>query len=167
MNWDAIGAIGEVVGALAVIFTIGYLARQIKDNSKEVRQSSIVAINDLVNDAYEPIYYNDRNIRIWVTGHQSPAELSEEDTVIFSLFMARLANVHLTSFSQYEYETLGSIEYQKYLSSLQSLLHSPGGQAWLNDMGGSDLFTAETLATLEQTGELQRSIVPKDRTSAA
>ena len=30
MNWDAIGAVGEIVGALAVVFTLAYLATQIK-----------------------------------------------------------------------------------------------------------------------------------------
>ena len=29
MNWDAIGAIGEVVGAVAVVVTLLYVARQI------------------------------------------------------------------------------------------------------------------------------------------
>ena len=29
MDWDAIGAIGEVVGALAVVATLGYLAKQV------------------------------------------------------------------------------------------------------------------------------------------
>jgi hypothetical protein len=33
MNWDAIGAIGEIVGALAVLITLIYLAMQIKQNS--------------------------------------------------------------------------------------------------------------------------------------
>ena len=26
MNWDAIGAIGEVIGAIAVVATLGYLS---------------------------------------------------------------------------------------------------------------------------------------------
>ena len=30
MNWDAIGAIGELVGALAVFLTLIYLATQIR-----------------------------------------------------------------------------------------------------------------------------------------
>ena len=34
MNWEAIGAIGEVVGALAVFVTLVYLARQIHSNAK-------------------------------------------------------------------------------------------------------------------------------------
>ncbi|HEY5645410.1 MAG TPA: hypothetical protein VIS76_05700 [Pseudomonadales bacterium] len=30
MNWEAIGAIGEILGALAVVLTLGYLAVQVK-----------------------------------------------------------------------------------------------------------------------------------------
>ena len=30
MNWEAIGAIGEIVGALAVVLTLGYLANQVR-----------------------------------------------------------------------------------------------------------------------------------------
>ena len=35
MTWDAIGAIGEIVGALAVVLTLGYLANQVR-HAKEV-----------------------------------------------------------------------------------------------------------------------------------
>ncbi len=30
MNWEAIGAIGEILGALAVVLTLGYLAVQVR-----------------------------------------------------------------------------------------------------------------------------------------
>ena len=34
MNWDAIGAIGEIIGAIAVVATLGYLATQIRQSRK-------------------------------------------------------------------------------------------------------------------------------------
>jgi len=37
MNWDAIGALAELLGAAAVLVTIVYLARQIKQNSDIAR----------------------------------------------------------------------------------------------------------------------------------
>lgn len=37
MNWEAIGAIGEAIGGLAVIVTLIYLARQIKSAEKMLR----------------------------------------------------------------------------------------------------------------------------------
>ena len=30
MNWDALAAIGEIIGALAVVVTLGYLAIQVR-----------------------------------------------------------------------------------------------------------------------------------------
>ena len=39
LNWDAIGAIGELVGATAVFVSIIYLALQIRQNSTAVRSS--------------------------------------------------------------------------------------------------------------------------------
>ena len=37
MNWEALGAIGEIVGAVAVVLTLGYLAVQILQNVAQVR----------------------------------------------------------------------------------------------------------------------------------
>jgi hypothetical protein len=40
MNWDAIGSIGEIVGAAAVVITLYYLAVQIRQNSRLVQRSN-------------------------------------------------------------------------------------------------------------------------------
>ncbi len=51
MNWDAIGAVGDMVGALAVIVTLAYLALQIRASTREsaANQSSITGrdVSDL------------------------------------------------------------------------------------------------------------------------
>jgi hypothetical protein len=39
MNWDAIGAIGEWVGALAVVVTLAYLARQMGLNTRQLKRA--------------------------------------------------------------------------------------------------------------------------------
>ena len=44
-NWEAIGAIGEIVGAMAVVVSLTYLAMQIRAQNKEAR---ITAVHDLV-----------------------------------------------------------------------------------------------------------------------
>ena len=41
MNWDAIGAVGEILGAIAVLATLIYLARQIRQNTEEMRASRV------------------------------------------------------------------------------------------------------------------------------
>lgn len=41
MNWDAIGAIGEIIGATAVVVSLFYLATQIRVQNRESRIASI------------------------------------------------------------------------------------------------------------------------------
>jgi len=38
MNWDAIGAVGEVVGAVAVVVTLLYVARQIRQANAQSQE---------------------------------------------------------------------------------------------------------------------------------
>ena len=40
MNWDAIGAVGEVVGAFTMAFSLVYLAVQIRQSLKMVEDSA-------------------------------------------------------------------------------------------------------------------------------
>jgi hypothetical protein len=40
MNWEAIGAIGEILGAVGVIATLAYLAVQIRQNTKMARAAT-------------------------------------------------------------------------------------------------------------------------------
>jgi len=39
MNWEALAAIGELVGAFGVIASLGYLAIQIRQNTRQIRQN--------------------------------------------------------------------------------------------------------------------------------
>ena len=52
MNWDAIGAVGEIVGALAVVATLGYLAIQIRSAHRTAadtnRQSRATGVRDMM-----------------------------------------------------------------------------------------------------------------------
>jgi hypothetical protein len=45
LNWEAVGALGEVIGAVGVIFTLGYLAIQVRQNSAVVRAATRQAIS--------------------------------------------------------------------------------------------------------------------------
>ena len=40
MNWDAIGAISEILAAIVVVITLIYLAKQIRQNSQAVEISA-------------------------------------------------------------------------------------------------------------------------------
>lgn len=47
MDWNAIGAIGQIVGAAAVVATLGYLAIEIRQNTRVARSATRQAIADM------------------------------------------------------------------------------------------------------------------------
>jgi hypothetical protein len=51
MNWEAVGAISEIVGALAVVITLAYLAVQIRQNNDLLRSESrqVLVSNDVTS----------------------------------------------------------------------------------------------------------------------
>ena len=40
MNWEALGAVGEIIGAIAILATLYYLAKQIKIQHGELERSN-------------------------------------------------------------------------------------------------------------------------------
>lgn len=65
MNWDAIGAIGEIVGAAAVVLTLGYLAMQIRHSERATTDSNRMA------------RYN--GVREWLHWGQYASTMDERD----------------------------------------------------------------------------------------
>lgn len=96
MTIEELGALGEVVGVVAVVLTLFYLARQVRENPQHVRAASIIEINRLINEGFDPIYSNPAYTDVWFRGLESRADLNEFDRNLFDLFMARPMNSYAT-----------------------------------------------------------------------
>ena len=79
MNWEALGAIGEIVGAVAVVITIGYLAVQIRQNTRTLRLSTHHMIGSRSTDLNRTMADSADLARITMIGDQNPDGLSPED----------------------------------------------------------------------------------------
>ncbi len=79
MNWDAIGAIGEILGAIAVLVTLVYLARQIHLNTNEIRASRVEGtLRD--QSTYNRMLAEDPDLaRIYWIAVDDVEKLSEDD----------------------------------------------------------------------------------------
>jgi hypothetical protein len=45
MNWEAIGAVGEILGATGVLITLGYLAAQIRQNTHQMKTAALSSVH--------------------------------------------------------------------------------------------------------------------------
>lgn len=44
MNWEAVGAIGEVTGAILILVTLVYLSIQIRQNTIQQKREELVSV---------------------------------------------------------------------------------------------------------------------------
>jgi len=77
MNWEAIGAIGEIMGALAVVATLGYLAVQIRQNTEREQLGQEFVSNQYFNELRMLIAGDEALADIEARGIRNVSSLSE------------------------------------------------------------------------------------------
>ena len=77
MNWEAIGAVGEAVGAIAVVVTLAYLAMQIRQNTGATRAASHHAVIEALNQGNLAQAQDAELAQIWVSGLKDRGVLTE------------------------------------------------------------------------------------------
>ena len=87
MKWEAIGAVGETVGALAVLATLVYLAMQIRQNTKAVQAAAVDSANSQVSKIREVIFADADVANMYRRGNEDPASLSQDDTIRYRLLI--------------------------------------------------------------------------------
>jgi hypothetical protein len=92
MDWDAIGAVGEILGALAVVATLFYLSFQMKQNSASLdrandyaQASSIHESNALFTQVFSPIIQDPQMAAIYVKALDGE-ELDRVEATRFTTF---------------------------------------------------------------------------------
>src|SRR5215470_9601515 len=87
MNWQAIGAIGEVVGAIAVVATLLYLARDIRQNSRSLAISALRDTTSNWNQWGNMIAASGDLAEIVARGNRALDELSEAEALRYGAFV--------------------------------------------------------------------------------
>lgn len=100
MSWEAIGAMGSLLGAISVLLTLLYLAKQIKDNSKLLTTSVYQTAVDGYNEMASMFLENPELARNLLM--DKPAQLSEVDAYKLNLILRVYLNQGLKLFKLYE-----------------------------------------------------------------
>ena len=132
MNWSAVGALSDLIGALAVVVSLIYLAIQIRQNTNALRAetarevvASIRAINTTV--ASDPELF-----RIFSTMTENPSQLSPQERgrathLLFNHFRA-IEDAH----RQYTKGNLDEEVWAGWSRVLYDYINSPGWREYWN-----------------------------------
>ena len=169
MDWDALGALGEIIGAIAFIGTLYYLSNQIKLNSEQIekandyqRAQSILAGNDYYLRVWQPLMQDAELAAIYLKGIEEEP-MTEVEKLRFCTYIntflawAEAMTVQITSelsFSEFNDNTddMAAL-FEKANPYLSKLLNTTVGRKWLEEEAQS-LFADEFLENLYKYGPL-------------
>ena len=87
MNWEAIGTVAEIVGALAVIVTLAYLAVQIRDGARASRSTAVTDATTAMQAWYQELGSNPQAATLFLDGMADPDSLSKHDQFQFVMLV--------------------------------------------------------------------------------
>ncbi len=131
MNWEAIGAIGEVLGAAGVIITLAYLAVQIRQNSHQLErslQATRISADDAIArgfDRWRQLLISDEKMsEIYVRGLQDISTLDPNERHRFN----QLLNTFI--WTAWQMWRLDDVMGATNSEIFRHLLRHPGGREW-------------------------------------
>ena len=138
MNWDAIGALGEVLGSGLVMISLIYLAVQVSQSNRDAEASAEVAWMDGWNRALEGWVQDDRAIDALRSGFQDFDGLGKRHQAIFHMRVGALVNHWVLARQLSDKGLIPQSLYDDATDFLVSILSTPGGlQYWERDAGAT------------------------------
>lgn len=92
MNWDAISAVAETVGSLAVLITLAYVAIQLRTANKQREIESLRHNWDGLNRLCELLSESPEKASIVLRGRESLGNLTDEERMVFEFIHIRMLN---------------------------------------------------------------------------
>jgi len=141
MNWEAIGAIGELIGAAAVVVTLIYLAVQIRQNTRQISlslESTKLAVFDQNvesgNRAREVLITNPEVTELFLKGLADYRSLRSTEKFRCNMLFRNLFSAIQGGYIRQL--TIGGDpeRFEGIQKPLDALLQNPGIHQWLEDI---------------------------------
>ena len=132
MNWDAISAVSQLIGSIAVVISVLYLAVQLRSSTRVARVAAMDAAAAALRDVTKPFMENAELGRVWRIGLENLEALSPEDQARFfhaaHQFLKALETIHY----HYVYGLLDEQLWQGWRELLQHYVNAPGIDYYLS-----------------------------------
>ncbi|MBL4709270.1 MAG: hypothetical protein JKY48_12615 [Flavobacteriales bacterium] len=130
MNWEAIGAIAESLGAVGVILTLIYLATQIRQNTKSVRTAAGMDMSKQAASWIARMAVQPELSRIYNLAAQDPDSLTSAEKVRYAAYIAELFFIYEGQYEMYRQHQIEEHIWVHKRDLLLSYLKNPIVEAW-------------------------------------
>ncbi len=158
MDWNAIGAIGEILGAVAVVATLGYLAVQTRHSVAATQANTRQAILESDQQFISKHLILDPAMDVirW------KRDLADDEKAKLGYFLLLFVRMRESNWLQFHSGGLDRETWESYRASIPAVLNSPNGRNWWRNYAKAagffvKGFESEVDELLEQTPVQEQS----------
>jgi len=148
MNWDAISAVSQLVGSIAVVISVLYLAVQLRSSTRVARVAAQDAAAAALRDITKPFMENAELGHLWRIGLEDSKSLSADDQARFFHAAHQFLKAFETIHFHYVYGLLDAQLWEGWRELLRHYVATPGIEYYINLRG--DVFSARFRNFLNQ-----------------
>lgn len=149
MNWEAIGAIGDLGAAIGVVISLAFVGFQILQNTKAVRAATLrEALRDMASITILLADNRDLN-RIYVQGLNDLNSLSIEDRQQFAVLFSTIFRYVENVLSEARDNRLKEQQWMGIKESVRWNVTQPGFKVWWYEYKAQDLFNTQVREFVE------------------
>ena len=126
MTIQDLGSLGEFIAAIATVATLGYLAVQIRQSTRQARLTATRELGASIHDGFVPLF-NPGFARIWRLGRHDPDQLDEDERAAFGMLLERQLYSFQNVVYQYDNGALERDQFESMVVLFSDLLSPPGG----------------------------------------
>ena len=125
MTLADIGSIGELIGAIAVILSLVYLAVQIRQNTEAVRIQTYQAIMDSSSRLGESLAEPDVD-RVYRKGRKDPDGCTDDEMAQFMLIAGQVVNLYEGLYLHHKSGAIDDDFFENRWKTFHRIMHQPG-----------------------------------------
>ncbi len=130
MNWEAVGALGQAVGALAVVLSLVYLAAQVRQNTSGVKLGATAGAIAAIRE-WNYLFISDSSVRqVFRKGLGGLDTMSEDESAQFGAYTLNLIKIAENLHFQYLNGALDPSIWMAWEHHLSSFLTTGGCQQY-------------------------------------
>ena len=146
MNWNAIGAIADIVGAMAVVVTLIYLAYEIRLSRRVNESATVDALATGWNSLNTHIVDDAELAEVRLKGFPDPDSLDPIQLVRFLAIGQSYINHFMTVKKHHDAVSLAEDQWLVHAAGLAHIMCSPGGKYICENV----TITPDVLETIHQ-----------------
>ena len=137
MNWEALGAVAELVGAVGVIASLLYLAAQVHTSNRASAVQAKLDSTRLLNDFMDLLIQRPELNQLMLKGRKSLDALSPDEYQQFSNMSLKAFWFFSAGHFQFRRRTLAESDWFEVRAVIEYWLRSQGCKDWWGKLGRS------------------------------